>query len=167
MPEPPESTLAVVPAPQGGELAVLPTEGSTVAAEGPAELNRSAIVANLMSTAVNEPLLVSYYLTLTRDRTRYATPWASLQASTADTMRFHMQSIEALGRKYAARIAASMVTQATTEEQIATWDSAVVSQPALPAPPVSADADMEEAAVEDDTEDKSGDEIEIPDWDCF
>ena len=164
MPEP--SLGAIVPVPQGGQLAVLPAGGNAVAAEVPSATSRSAVMANLINVAAHEPMLVSYYMALTRDRTTHASPWASLQQNIAEHMRFHMQSIEDIGRKYATRMAASMMTHATTEEQIATWDSPVVRQLALPAPATSTDVNMGEDAVEEakDEEEDNGD-VEIPDWD--
>ena len=164
MPEP--SLGAIVPVPQGGQFAVLPAGGTAVAAEVPSATSRSAVMANLINVAAHEPMLVSYYMALTRDRTAYASPWASLQQNLAEHMRFHMQSIEDIGRKYATRMAASMTKHATTEEQIATWDSPVVRQLALPAPATSADVHMGEHAVEEakDEEEDTGD-VEIPDWD--
>ena len=137
-----------------------------VAAEAPSETtNRSAVMANLITVAEHEPVLVSYYLKLTRDRTTNASPWATLQQSVAEHMRFHMQSIEDIGRKYAARMAASLTTQQATEEQIQTWDSPVVRQLALPAPETSADVTMGEEAAEAAEEERDTGDVEIPDWD--
>ena len=122
-------------------------------------------MATLITVAEYEPVLVSYYLNLTRDRTTNASPWTTLQQSVAEHMRFHMQSIQDIGRKYAARLAASLTTQKTTEEQLQTWDSPVIRQLALPAPATSADVTMGEEAAEAAEEEKDTGDVEIPDWD--